>query len=49
MFDFFFVLENIPVLCADDLRCPNKLEKPKLCQDYNFMKKCCCSRLRFTP
>lgn len=35
------VLDNIPVLCVDDLKCPLK-PKP-LCDDYRFMITCCCS------
>lgn len=38
---YFIVLDNVPVLCVDDLQCP--LNMNNLCDDYYFMMACCCS------
>ncbi|XP_050434774.1 uncharacterized protein LOC126841981 [Adelges cooleyi] len=34
---------NVPVLCAEDLKCPLKMTN--LCQDYSYMLTCCCTGL----
>lgn len=38
---YSYCLDNVPVLCVDDLQCPLKMNN--LCNDYNFMMMCCCS------
>lgn len=38
---YFLFLDDVPVLCSKDLKCPRLMKD--LCTDFNYMILCCCS------